>query len=91
MLLAIVWYIFGLFVVLFGFLGYKRQPGTKPIANTNWTVFDFGNATVSGEFQICQGPRIFFVEVIGGGGKGSGSVGIWGVLFGVFALVLIVF
>lgn len=29
--------------------------GSKPLASTNWTVFDFGSATVVGEFQICRG------------------------------------
>lgn len=31
----------------------RNVSGSKPLASTNWTVFDFGSATVVGEFQIC--------------------------------------
>lgn len=30
--------------------------GTVPSSTTNWTVFNFGNASVMGEFQVCRIP-----------------------------------
>ena len=31
--------------------------GTVPSVGTNWTLFSFGTASVTGEFQVCPGSH----------------------------------